>query len=71
MDHVRAGAMCEASPIELALLGLEPALAQVEPERLLFLDLETTGLGAGAANLAFVVGLGFWSGDRVSIEQHL
>ncbi len=71
IGHVRAGAMCKASPIELALLGLEPALAQVEPERLLFLDLETTGLGAGAANLAFVVGLGFWAGDRVSVEQHV
>ena len=36
-----------------------------EPERLLFLDTETTGLGGGGGTWAFLVGLAWFDGGRV------
>ena len=42
-----------------SLPGQPPALA-----RLVCLDTETTGLGTAAGTLAFLVGLGWWEGDR-------
>lgn len=42
----------------------------VEPEQpLVCLDLETTGLATGPGTLAFLVGLGTWSGDRLTVRQ--
>jgi uncharacterized protein YprB with RNaseH-like and TPR domain len=38
-------------------------------EKLLYFDTETTGLGHGAGNLAFMLGLGFYQHDRFVIEQ--
>lgn len=40
-------------------------------DRLLFLDTETTGLGLGAGNVPFMVGLGFWEEGRFIVEQLL
>lgn len=45
-----------ASADMLALLALDPTLADCDPRGALFLDTETTGLG-GAGSLAFLVGL--------------
>jgi uncharacterized protein YprB with RNaseH-like and TPR domain len=60
-----------ASPELLALLALDTRLAAVRPERLLFLDTETTGF-AGAGTWAFLVGLA-WFGDSglLEVEQLL
>jgi uncharacterized protein YprB with RNaseH-like and TPR domain len=55
----------------LALLSLDPRLATAEPSRALFLDTETTGLGGGAGTLAFVVGLAWFDGDVLVVEQLL
>lgn len=41
------------------------------PEEILYLDLETTGLGNGAGNVPFMVGIGYLSGDSFVIEQTL
>lgn len=41
------------------------------PESILYLDLETTGLGVGAGNVPFMVGIGYLSGDSFVIEQTL
>ncbi|MFF2479465.1 ribonuclease H-like domain-containing protein [Paenibacillus sp. NPDC058071] len=41
----------------------------LQPEELLFLDLETTGLGVGAGNVPFMVGLAYASEDRFVVEQ--
>ncbi|MFB9330445.1 ribonuclease H-like domain-containing protein [Paenibacillus aurantiacus] len=43
----------------------------VEPERMLFLDLETTGLGVGTGNVPFMVGLGFIEGNAYVVQQML
>jgi uncharacterized protein YprB with RNaseH-like and TPR domain len=52
-----------------ALLGRDPRLREIEPSSLLFLDLETTGLG-GTGTYAFLVGLGFFRSDRFFIRQY-
>jgi len=52
-----------------ALLGRDPRLREIEPSSLLFLDLETTGLG-GTGTYAFMVGLGFFRSDRFFIRQY-
>lgn len=44
---------------------------RIDPEQVLYLDLETTGLGVGAGNVPFMVGLGFLEGDRFVVEQTL
>ena len=51
-----------------SLPGQPPADA-----RLVCLDTETTGLGTAAGTLAFLVGLGWWEGDRfrqVQLRRH-
>ncbi|RXZ81871.1 hypothetical protein EBB07_12710 [Paenibacillaceae bacterium] len=54
------------------LAAFHPAAA-VPPaaDNLLFLDLETTGLGMGAGNLPFMVGMAFASDGQFIIEQAL
>ena len=42
-----------------------------EAERILFLDLETTGLGVGAGNVPFMTGIAYIEGGRFVIEQTL
>jgi len=49
-----------ASPDMLALLALDPRLADCDPARALFLDTESTGLGGGAGVVAFLVGLAYF-----------
>lgn len=41
----------------------------VSHDRLLFLDTETTGLGVGAGNVAFMVGIGYYERDAFIVEQ--
>jgi uncharacterized protein YprB with RNaseH-like and TPR domain len=51
-----------ASSRLLALLALDPSLAQPDIARALYLDTETTGLHGGTGTVAFLVGLAFWDG---------
>jgi hypothetical protein len=44
----------------LALLALDPSLADRDPSRALYLDTETTGLGPGAGTVAFLIGLAWF-----------
>ncbi|PYI55890.1 ribonuclease H-like domain-containing protein [Paenibacillus flagellatus] len=44
-------------------------IPSVRHDRLLFLDTETTGLGIGAGNVAFMVGIGFYESDAFVVEQ--
>ena len=61
----------EASPEILSLLALDPTLAACDPTRALYVDTETTGLSGGAGTVAFLVGLGWWDGGTLVLEQLL
>lgn len=57
----------------LALLALDPKLANCSLDRVLFLDTETTGLSGGAGVLAFLVGLAYFdeTSGQLVLEQLL
>jgi uncharacterized protein YprB with RNaseH-like and TPR domain len=55
----------------LSLLALDPTLLACDPKRALYLDTETTGLGGGAGTLAFLIGLAWFEGDELWLEQLL
>ncbi|WP_010273554.1 ribonuclease H-like domain-containing protein [Paenibacillus senegalensis] len=42
-----------------------------DPRQILFLDTETTGLGVGAGNVPFMVGLGYYNENQFVVEQML
>lgn len=42
---------------------------QFVPEKLLFLDAETSGLSGGAGTFAFLLGLGFFNADEFHVQQ--
>ncbi|MCR8656849.1 ribonuclease H-like domain-containing protein [Paenibacillus endoradicis] len=44
---------------------------QVDAEKILFLDLETTGLGVGTGNIPFMIGLAFWEHETLIVQQAL
>ncbi len=69
--HAPVASGRDASPELLALLALDPALATCDPVAALFLDTETTGLAGGTGTVAFLVGLAFWDGASLVLEQIL
>ena len=40
-----------------------------DPQQWLFLDTETTGLAGGTGTYPFLVGLGWWEGGGLEVEQ--
>jgi uncharacterized protein YprB with RNaseH-like and TPR domain len=67
--HHRLGQLTETAAALSALHA--DSTEQPGAERLLFLDLETTGLGVGAGNVPFMVGLAFIEGSSFVVEQAL
>lgn len=55
--EVRLGEVLAIDPRHLGLLAVEPRLTECAPERALFLDVESSGLGGGTGNRAFLIGL--------------
>src|SRR6187549_1505014 len=56
----------------LSLLALDPRIAHVDPQRALYFDTETTGLGGGAGVLAFLIGIAWFDDQqRLHAEQFL
>lgn len=53
----------------LAVLANDPALRDLECRQALFLDTETTGLAGGTGTVAFLIGLGWFDGDRFVTRQ--
>jgi len=51
------------------LLSRDERLKELDFRRALFLDTETTGLTGGTGTFAFMVGVGFFQGDRFSVHQ--
>lgn len=41
----------------------------ISPEKLVFMDTETTGLGVGAGNVPFMVAMGYYSGEEFIVQQ--
>ncbi|MBX3181847.1 MAG: ribonuclease H-like domain-containing protein [Polyangiaceae bacterium] len=58
-----------AAPELLALLGLDASLSAAPPERALYFDTETTGLGVGAGTVAFLIGVGWFGAAGLTLEQ--
>ncbi|HET6346513.1 MAG TPA: ribonuclease H-like domain-containing protein, partial [Myxococcota bacterium] len=55
----------------LCHLALDDDLDGLEAGRLLFLDTETTGLAGGAGTLPFLIGLAWFEGEALHVEQLL
>lgn len=53
----------------LKLLVPDAPDAIADPEQWLFLDTETTGLAGGSGTYAFLIGLAWWEGGGLEIEQ--
>jgi hypothetical protein len=53
-----------------ARIAVEPRPERFDLSRALFLDTETTGLGAGAGVLAFLIGLGYFETDAFVLRQY-
>jgi uncharacterized protein YprB with RNaseH-like and TPR domain len=53
----------------LAQLALDPSLAQIDVERALFLDTETTGLAGGTGTVPFLIGIAFFEDQSLRIQQ--
>ena len=51
------------------LLSRDERLRELDLQKTLFLDTETTGLSGGTGTFAFMVGLGFFQGDGFLIHQ--
>jgi len=69
--HGRAP-LAEALDVEASLvaaLALQPGLAGVDFQRMLFLDTETTGLAGGTGTVPFLVGLAWFEGRRLRVHQ--
>ncbi len=71
VGNIPVDAAFHASAEILALLALDPGLAGTDPKRALYLDTETTGLGGGSGVFAFLVGMAWFDGDRLMMEQLL
>jgi len=69
--HCWCGEPARYTPNIDALRLLVPSAPEVvaDPERWLFLDTETTGLAGGSGTYAFLVGIAWWEGGGLEIEQ--
>jgi uncharacterized protein len=56
-------------PCALRLLSPDGVDEIADPEQWLFLDTETTGLAGGSGTYAFLVGVAWWEGGGLEIEQ--
>jgi uncharacterized protein YprB with RNaseH-like and TPR domain len=53
----------------ICVAGKDEALSSFEISRCVFLDTETTGLAGGSGTYAFLVGLGFFAGNKFLVRQ--
>lgn len=71
IGRIPVDAASSATAELLSLLALDPGLLGSDPRRALYLDTETTGLGGGAGTIAFLIGLAWFEGDELWLEQLL
>ncbi|HEX5659014.1 MAG TPA: ribonuclease H-like domain-containing protein [Polyangiales bacterium] len=67
--EVVRGAQVLAS--EVALLALDEGLAGIDYTRALYIDTETTGLVGGSGTLPFLIGMAWFEGEQLMVEQLL
>lgn len=67
--RVRVAEAASVQAQTLARLAREPGLEQVAPEKMLFLDTETTGLHGGTGTVPFLVGLAYFEKGALRVEQ--
>lgn len=69
--HCWSGEPAQYTPNIQALRLLAPEAPEdvSDPEQWLFLDTETTGLAGGSGTYAFLVGIAWWEGGGLEIEQ--
>lgn len=68
---VRVSHMLKLNPQNVAQLALNPDFAELDLQNALFLDTETTGLGGGTGVLPFLIGLAWFEGQTLKVEQLL
>lgn len=56
-------------PDSLSLLAGEPGWSPSPGDRIVFLDLETTGLSGGTGTYPFLCGIGYFEGEAFIVEQ--
>jgi uncharacterized protein YprB with RNaseH-like and TPR domain len=61
----------EACARDLAVLALDPTLESIDFSRALYIDTETTGLLGGSGTLPFLIGLAWFEGRCLRVEQML
>jgi uncharacterized protein len=67
--HGQVGLRISTQPQTIAEWAGEPQLAEQNPESLVFLDTETSGLAAGTGTFAFLVGVGRYTPDGFHLAQ--
>jgi uncharacterized protein len=55
----------------LSLLALDEAIATRDPRGALYLDTEATGLAGGTGTIPFLIGVAWFDGDAMVVEQYL
>ncbi|HJM56755.1 MAG TPA: ribonuclease H-like domain-containing protein [Planctomycetota bacterium] len=65
----RLGEVDGLDPRAFALLCGDASLGDLDPERAVYLDTETTGLSGGAGTWVFMVGLGWFEGGAFKVWQ--
>ncbi len=63
------GEALAASSKQVAFSAADPELQDFNPRTALFMDTETTGLAGGAGTVAFLVGVGYFTGDVFRLDQ--
>ncbi len=59
----------EVDAAAVAQLALDPALAEVDLRRALYLDTETTGLAGGTGTVPFLVGMAWFEDESLRVTQ--
>ncbi len=55
---------------ELVIQSKEPVMETIQPEDILFIDTETTGLAGGTGTVPFLIGAGYFEGNDFIIRQY-
>jgi uncharacterized protein YprB with RNaseH-like and TPR domain len=67
--RVRVADALSVSTARLAQLALEPGLEEIDLQRALFFDTETTGLAGGTGTVPFLIGVGWFEDQSLRLNQ--